>query len=101
MHFLLIYELASDYLDRRAQYRAEHLALAWQAVERGQIVLAGATGDPVDGAMLLFEADSSAPAKAFAEADPYVRNGLVTGWRVTPWNTVVGVPTPPTRPACP
>ena len=90
MHFLLIYELASDYLERRAQYRAEHLALAWEAVERGEIVLAGTTGDPVDGALLLFEAGSAAPAKTFAEADPYVRNGLVTHWRVTPWNTVVG-----------
>jgi hypothetical protein len=23
-------------------------------------------------------------------ADPYVSNGLVTGWRVRPWTTVVG-----------
>jgi len=29
-------------------------------------------------------------ARAFAAADPYVQRGLVTGWRVRPWNTVVG-----------
>jgi uncharacterized protein YciI len=29
-------------------------------------------------------------AEAFAAADPYVRNGLVTSWRVRPWTVVVG-----------
>jgi uncharacterized protein len=40
--------------------------------------------------MLLFRCDSPDVPAAFARADPYVRNGLVTGWRVTPWSTVVG-----------
>jgi len=26
----------------------------------------------------------------FARADPYVTEGLVTRWRVVPWNVVVG-----------
>ena len=30
------------------------------------------------------------PAVEFAKADPYVRNGLVTRWRVREWTTVVG-----------
>ena len=29
-------------------------------------------------------------AESFAAADPYVRYGLVTGWRVRAWATVVG-----------
>jgi hypothetical protein len=90
MHYLLIYEVASDYLARRAQYRAAHLALAWQAVERGELLLAGAVGDPVEGSILLFSAQSPAIPTAFAQADPYVLNGMVTRWRVAPWNTVVG-----------
>ena len=36
MHYLLIYEVAPDYLARRAQYRDAHLALAWQGTERLQ-----------------------------------------------------------------
>jgi len=28
--------------------------------------------------------------QAFAAADPYVANGLVTQWRVREWTTVVG-----------
>lgn len=90
MHFLLFYEVAPDYLDRRAEFRADHLKLAWEACERGELVLAGALAEPVDGAVLLFEGESAEVAERFAEADPYVRNGLITGWRVRPWTTVVG-----------
>jgi uncharacterized protein YciI len=90
MHYLLIYDVSADYLERRATFRAEHLSLAWQAHERGELVLGGALAAPVDGAVLLFQGDSPAAAEAFAAADPYVRHGLVTRWRVRPWSTVVG-----------
>ncbi len=30
-HFLLFYEVSSDYLERRPQFRGEHLKLAWAA----------------------------------------------------------------------
>ncbi len=87
-HFLLSYELAPDYLERRPQFRDAHLALAWQAADSGALLLGGAVGDPVESALLLFtDVDS---ADAFARADPYVREGLVKSWRVTPWSTVVG-----------
>jgi uncharacterized protein YciI len=44
----------------------------------------------VDGAVLLFRGESPAAAEAFAAAAPYVVHGLVTGWRVRAWATVVG-----------
>jgi len=90
MHYLLIYEFAPDYLARRPQYRDGHLTLAWQAAERGELVLGGAVGDPLEGAILLFSAGSAAIPTAFAHADPYVSKGLVTRWRVAPWHTVAG-----------
>lgn len=90
MHYLLLYDVAPDYLERRAEFRSEHLKLAWEAHTRGELVLAGAVGDPPDGGVQLFQADSPKVAERFAEADPYVRNGLVMSWRVTPWTTVVG-----------
>jgi uncharacterized protein YciI len=90
MHYLLFYDVAPDYLERRVALRAAHLARAWAAVGRGELVLGGALADPVDGAVLLFSCDSPAPVEAFAAADPYVTNGLVTRWRVRVWNTVVG-----------
>ncbi len=90
MHYLLFYDAAPGYLERRAQFRNEHLTLAWEAHVRGELILGGALADPVDGAVLLFQGDTPEVATRFAEADPYVRNGLVTRWTVRPWTTVVG-----------
>ena len=99
MHYLLIYDVVDDYVTRRAPLRAGHLALARAAVARGELILGGALANPADGAVLLFRGDSPAAAEAFAVADPYVTNGLVTRWRVREWTTVVGrdaeVPLPP------
>ena len=88
MHYMLIYEIAPDYLERRPMFRAEHLARG--AADGGELLPGGAVGEPVEGALLLFGGDSPAAAEAFARADPYVRNGLVARWRVAPWRTVVG-----------
>ena len=87
-HFVLTYELAPDYLERRGQFRAEHLKLAWEAADQGALLLGGAVGDPPEAAMLLFT-DQDA-AETFAKSDPYVAQGLVKDWRVRPWTTVVG-----------
>ena len=54
MHYLLFYDLAPDYLERRAEFRAEHLRLAWAAQNKGELILAGALAEPVDEAVLLF-----------------------------------------------
>jgi uncharacterized protein len=99
MHFLLFYDVSADYLERRAEFRNEHLSLAWQAQSRGELLLAGALADPVDGAVLLFKGDSAEVVERFVAEDPYVKNGLVTSWRVRPWTTVVGAEaTSPCRP---
>jgi len=90
MHYLLMYDIVEDYAERRLPYRASHLRHALEAVARGELVLGGALANPVDGAVLLFSGSSPAAAEAFAAADPYVLNGLVTSWRVREWTTVVG-----------
>ncbi|MCI0702909.1 MAG: YciI family protein [Planctomycetia bacterium] len=90
MHYLLFYDVVQDYAERRMPFRAEHLAYARAAVDRGELVLGGALADPIDGAVLLFKCDSPATVEAFATNDPYVTNGLVTHWRVRAWTTVVG-----------
>jgi len=90
MHYLLFYEVTEDYLERRTAFRAEHLKSAWEAHRRGELLIAGALADPVDGTVLLFQGPSPHAAEAFARADPYVRNGLVSRWWVREWTTVVG-----------
>ncbi len=85
-----MYDLAPDYLDRRGEFRDEHLKLAWEAQARGELVIAGALGDPADKAVLMFSCDSSEPVQMFAAKDPYVTHGLVRAFHVRQWNTVVG-----------
>lgn len=88
-HFLLIYDVAPDYLQRRAQFRDEHLALAWKAADAGELVLGGALEEPTEQAFLLFRGSREA-ALRFAATDPYVKHGLVRAFRVKQWHTVAG-----------
>ncbi|TAK11703.1 MAG: hypothetical protein EPO35_12070 [Acidobacteria bacterium] len=89
-HFLLVYDLADDYLTRRAEFREAHLNMAWGAHAQGDLVIGGAFTDPADTALLLFKGESKEVAERFAKSDPYVTNGLVKSWRVREWNTVAG-----------
>jgi uncharacterized protein YciI len=89
MHYLLFYDFVPDYATRRAEHRIEHIRLGEESAARGELLLAGAFAE-LDGAVLLFDGESPRAAEAFAEADPYVRHGLVTRWRVRTWPTVLG-----------
>lgn len=89
MYFALQYEVVNDYVERRKPLRAEHLALAEAERAAGRLVLAGAF-DPPSGALFVFKAESAGEVEAFARRDPYVKQGLVTSWRVRAWNVVVG-----------
>jgi uncharacterized protein YciI len=91
-YLLLEYTLADDYLERRGPLREEHLGLARAAQERGELVLAGALADPADRSLLVWATEDRSVVTAFAEADPYVREGLVTDWTVRPWTVVIGGP---------
>lgn len=89
-HFLLFYDAGPEYVERRPQYRSQHLSLAWAAHERGELVVAGPLADPVDGAVLMFAGEDKSVAEDFARADPYVTSGMVARWHVREWTTVVG-----------
>ncbi len=88
--FLLFYDVVPDYLERRGQYREEHLTLARAANARGELVLAGAYADPADGSALVWHVADTAPIERFVAGDPYVKKGLVTRWRIRPWTVVIG-----------
>lgn len=95
-HYLLIYEVVDDYIEKRVSFRPVHLALAEQAAARGELVLGGALADPVDKAILLFRSNGPEVAESFANNDPYVQNGLVKKWSVREWTTVAGCGLKPT-----
>jgi uncharacterized protein YciI len=88
--FLLEYDLVTDYIERRAEFREDHLALATEAAQRGELVLGGALADRPDRALLVWRVDDRAIIDEFVRADPYVTNGLVRSWSIRPWNVVVG-----------
>ncbi len=100
-YYALLYELVDDMVARRVPFREEHLRLARESRERGELVLAGALAEPVDRALLVFHVDDKSKVEAFARKDPYVINGLAKKWEVRPWNVVVGnePPTSSTSPA--
>lgn len=76
--FLLQYSYVGDMLSRRQPYRAEHLERITTAAADGRLLLAGAFAEPVDGAILVFRADTAADVESWAHADPYFIAGLIT-----------------------
>ena len=90
-HFLLIYDYAPDYLEKRAAVRPAHLELARASVARDELQLGGAVPDhdPPFG-LLVFKGETAQVAEDFARADPYTSQGVVKSWRVREWITVVG-----------
>jgi uncharacterized protein len=90
MYYMLLYDVVDNFIERRAVFRDAHLKLVREAHERGELWLAGALVDPVDGAALVFTTEDRSAAERFAQNDPYVKGGLVKQWKVRKWNVVVG-----------
>lgn len=88
MYRILFYDYVDDILERRAPHRAGHLALVGEYKRDGRVVAGGALGDPVTGAAIVFRVDSDDAVREFVASDPYGRAGLITGWRIVPWNVV-------------
>jgi uncharacterized protein YciI len=86
--WLLFYDYVEGIVEKRAPYRGDHLTHLGEWKEDGRLVTAGAVGDPPSGALFVFATDEG--LQEFVDADPYVRAGLVTGFRVQPWNVVIG-----------
>lgn len=84
---LLHYDYVENIVERRAPHREAHLALVGRWKEEGRLVMGGAVGDPPHGGLIVLRGEP-ADVRAFVEEDPYVLNGLVTDWRVEPWNVV-------------
>jgi uncharacterized protein YciI len=90
MYYILFYKTVENYVEKRGQFRDEHLKLARKAHEKGTLVMAGAMADPAESAILIFKGDSPEVAEQFAVNDPYVQNGLIREWEVRPWTVVIG-----------
>jgi uncharacterized protein len=98
-YYALFYEMADDFMARRAMYRDEHLRLARESYARGDLVLGGAMVDLPATALLVFNSSNAAAAEEFARKDPYVTSGVAKHWKVRPWTVVVGNEEPRVRSA--
>jgi uncharacterized protein len=87
-HLLVLYDYVEDIVERRAPHREAHLARIGEWIEAGRMTMAGALGQPPTGAAFVLRGDDPAEAERFAEGDPYVVAGLVTGRRIIPWTVV-------------
>ncbi|GBG28146.1 Hypothetical Protein FCC1311_043692 [Hondaea fermentalgiana] len=86
-HYLLNYEYVDGMLEKREPYRSDHLARVKEQYEKGVIKTAGAYG-AAEGAVLHFECDDKQLVDDFAQGDPYLKNGLITSYKIHEWALV-------------
>ena len=78
---------ASDAAARRPPVRAEHLARVAEGMHMGRVVAAGGLED-LSRSFLLLRADDEAAARAWAQADVYIRSGVWTSVEILPFGLV-------------
>lgn len=89
MFYVLTYQLAHDYIEKRTPYRSLHFAYLTGYKEKGQFLLGGAFDDQ-ETAMLIFKVHDKSIIEEFAKHDPYVMHGVATSWDCRQWNMVTG-----------
>jgi len=99
-YFVLTYDVVDDFANKRTPFRPAHLAEVRAAHARGELVMAGALGEPAE-ALLVFRAADRSTVEHFAINDPYVKSGIVKAWKVRPWTVVVGQDPSETPPGLP
>lgn len=75
--YLVTYAYVPEMTERRGPHRGDHIAHLTRARDEGRLLVAGATADPVDGAILLVRAGDPGQVLAWVADDPYARAGLI------------------------
>ncbi|MDE3193286.1 MAG: hypothetical protein KGN00_06315 [Chloroflexota bacterium] len=88
--FLITYGYVPEMAERRTPHRPAHLAHAQRAHEEGKLSFAAATTDPIDGAILVYSAESEGDVHAWIAVDPYVKGGLVRSVTVRELAVAIG-----------
>ena len=84
--YILTYDYVADVLEKRGPHREKHLELA------KELCISGGPTTPLDaevptGALFIF-ADTE-KANSFVKQDPYVTEGIVTGWNIQEWTVAI------------
>jgi len=90
MYYILYYKYTDNFIEKRKPFREEHLKLAKTAFGKGEMTMAGVFNDPPDSALLIFKGDESSVVDKFVKNDPYVKNGIVTQYKIKEWRVALG-----------
>ena len=89
MKYVLFYESSGDAAAKVPEHYPAHAARAHEFHARGTLLLTGPFHPaPGGGAMSVFTTREA--AEEFAAADPFVLNGVVSGYRIKGWNEAIG-----------
>jgi uncharacterized protein YciI len=84
MKFVLWGTYCDNALERRAPYRAEHLAGLQRQKEEGILITLGPTENSTH-VFGIYDADSREQVEELVHGDVYWRNGIWTAVEVHPW----------------
>ena len=82
--YVLLYESADDVLEKAPAHYPAHSARLDAFHRDGTLLMVGPFGDPQrEGSMAIFT--SREAAEDFIADDPFVLNGVVSGWEIREW----------------
>lgn len=88
--FVVTYQYIPGMVERRTPYRQDHLAWLRGRAEEGRMILAGATLDPVDTAVLIVRGEDVHAVRRMLLDDPYAAANLIVGVTVRPIGLAIG-----------
>lgn len=88
--FVVTYHYVPGMEERRTPHRPDHLAWLRELAEAGTMVLAGATLDPVDTAILIVRGVDLHAVRRLLLDDPYAKANLIVEVSVRPMGLAVG-----------
>jgi len=89
--YVLFYESADDVAAKAPAPFAAHQARLDDFHGRGTLLMVGTFADAQqDGSMAIFSTREA--AEEFVGDDPFVRSGVVRGWRILEWNEILAPP---------
>lgn len=88
--FLVTYGYVPDMVSRRVDHRPEHLRWLRGLADAGQLLLAGATLDPADTAVLIVRAEDGHAVRRLLLDDPYAKANLIVSVSVRPMGLAIG-----------
>lgn len=87
---IVTYTFVEDYLTKRTPFRKAHFEYLKTFVERGELILGGATANPADKGIIVYDKLSAVEVKEIILSDPYYIHGIVVSYTIQEWTVVLG-----------